>query len=130
MNYFVTGATGFIGGHLVKRLLARQGTVYALVRKGSEKKLAALRDRLGVGKDRLVSVQGDLSKPGLGVSKQKRAQLSGEITHVFHLAALYDIADEDNDAATRANVDGTRHAVQFAQSVGAKCFHHMSSIAA
>lgn len=30
MNYFVTGATGFIGKFLVERLLQRQGTVYVL----------------------------------------------------------------------------------------------------
>jgi nucleoside-diphosphate-sugar epimerase len=32
MNYFVTGATGFIGRHLLECLLARGGTVFALVR--------------------------------------------------------------------------------------------------
>ena len=37
MQYFVTGATGFIGKRLVKKLLARRGsTVYFLVRPGSE----------------------------------------------------------------------------------------------
>ena len=30
MNYFVTGATGFIGRHLVEELLKRDGTIYAL----------------------------------------------------------------------------------------------------
>ena len=36
MAYFVTGATGFIGRHLVERLLQnRQGTVYVLVREKS-----------------------------------------------------------------------------------------------
>ena len=42
MNYFVTGATGFIGRHLVDRLLAREGDVYVLVREGSADKLEAL----------------------------------------------------------------------------------------
>ncbi len=35
MAYFVTGATGFIGRHLVERLLAREGDIYVLVREGS-----------------------------------------------------------------------------------------------
>ena len=35
MNYFVTGATGFIGRYLVERLLKRDGTIYVLVREGS-----------------------------------------------------------------------------------------------
>ena len=35
MTYFVTGATGFIGRHLVELLLRRQGKIYVLVRSGS-----------------------------------------------------------------------------------------------
>ena len=42
MNYFVTGATGFIGRHLVAELLKRDATIYLLVREGSRGKLAAL----------------------------------------------------------------------------------------
>ena len=39
MSYFVTGATGFIGRHLVERLLEREGDIYVLVREGSTEKL-------------------------------------------------------------------------------------------
>ena len=46
MNYFVTGATGFIGRHLVEELLKREGTIYVLVREGSRGKVDAL-DRSG-----------------------------------------------------------------------------------
>jgi thioester reductase-like protein len=50
MQYFVTGATGFIGKRLVKTLLARRGTtVHFLVRPGSEGKLADLLHLLGRG---------------------------------------------------------------------------------
>ena len=42
MNYFVTGATGFIGRHLVQELLKRDGTIYVLVREGSRGRLDAL----------------------------------------------------------------------------------------
>ena len=47
MNYFVTGATGFIGRNLVERLLQREGTVFALVRAGSRGRLEELRTRAG-----------------------------------------------------------------------------------
>jgi thioester reductase-like protein len=53
MQYFVTGATGFIGKRLVKALLARRGaTVHFLVRPGSEGKLADLYDYWGVARPR------------------------------------------------------------------------------
>jgi len=42
MAYFVTGATGFIGRHLVDRLLERDGDVYVLVREESADKLDSL----------------------------------------------------------------------------------------
>ena len=35
MSYFVTGATGFIGRHLVEKLLERDGDIHVLVREGS-----------------------------------------------------------------------------------------------
>ena len=38
MSYFITGATGFIGGELVGLLAKRKGTIYALVRPDSEHK--------------------------------------------------------------------------------------------
>ena len=42
MRYFVTGATGFIGRHLVGELLKREGTIYVLVREGSRARLEEL----------------------------------------------------------------------------------------
>jgi len=47
MSYFVTGATGFIGRHLVERLLGRKGQVYVLVRRQSRDKIASLKASLG-----------------------------------------------------------------------------------
>ena len=56
-------------------------------------------------------------------------KLKGKIDHVFHLAAIYDLAASAEDQKV-ANVQGTRNAVRFAEAVGAGCFHHVSSIAA
>jgi NAD(P)-dependent dehydrogenase (short-subunit alcohol dehydrogenase family) len=129
MSYFVTGATGFIGRFLVDKLLQRPGTVYVLVRKDSVKKLDALRPRWGEAARRVVAVVGDLGKPRLGVSSAQAARLKGRIRHFFHLAAIYDL-EADEASQQRANVSGTRHAVELAEAIGAGRFHHMSSIAA
>jgi NAD(P)-dependent dehydrogenase (short-subunit alcohol dehydrogenase family) len=129
MSYFVTGATGFIGRHLVERLLQRDGTVYVLVREGSKGRLEELRSRWRVGSDRVVGIVGDLSQPGLGVSDADLERLRGEIDHLFHLAAIYDMT-ADAESQRMANVEGTRHMVEFAETVEAGCVHMVSSIAA
>src|SRR3954462_5810132 len=123
MNYFVTGATGFIGRHLVAELLKRDGTIHALVREGSRGKLDSLTQRLGAEEGRIVPVTGDLGKPGLGVE-----DFDEKIDHVFHLAAMYDV-EADEEASERANVEGTKHVIEFANSHDVGRFHHTSSIA-
>jgi len=129
MNYFVTGATGFIGRNLVDRLLQREGTIYALVRAGSRGRLEELRTAWGADGARVVPISGDLSQPSLGVSEEDLVTLRGAVDHFFHLAAIYDMA-AGAEAQEVANVEGTRHAVELAGAIEAGCFHQVSSIAA
>ncbi len=129
MAYFVTGATGFIGRYLVERLLARGDRVFVLVRPESMAKFEALREFWGARASRAVPVAGNLAEPNLGVSKADIRRLSGKVDHLFHLAAIYDLqaSVEEQDLA---NIVGTDHALQFAETVQAGTFHHASSIAA
>ncbi len=128
MNYFVTGATGFIGRFLVEKLLQREGTVHVLVRKGSGHKLEALKQRFPGGGDRIVPVYGDLGLPLLGLDEAQRTLLRGSIGHFFHVAAIYDLA-ASAESQQIANVEGTRNAVRCAEDLQAECFQHTSSIA-
>ena len=129
MSYFVTGATGFIGRNLVELLLEREGTIYVLVREGSKGRLEELRNRWGADPDRIVRIVGDLSEPRLGVSDSDMELLTGNVDHLFHLAAIYDMT-ADAERQRVANVEGTRHMVEFADAVDAGRIHMVSSIAA
>ena len=70
---------------------------------------------------------GDLTAPLLGVSEADRKALAG-VDHFFHLAAVYDM-EADDETNRKLNVEGTGNAVSLANELGAKHFHHTSSIA-
>ena len=132
MTYFVTGATGFIGRHLVEELLERDGDIHVLVREGSQARL----EELVLGWEmshpgaagRIKKVVGDLQLPQLGVDPGWVDAHTSKIEHLFHLAAIYDMTagDEINE---RMNVAGTRNAVALANALQAGRLHHTSSIA-
>ena len=129
MNYFVTGATGFIGGFFLEQLAARKGQIYVLVRQASREKLEALKTRLPTATaERLIPVYGDITQPSMGLSANDLSVLKGNVSQFFHFAAIYDMAaDEASQAA--ANINGTLYAVQAAEAMQASCFHHVSSVA-
>ena len=152
MNYFVTGATGFIGKFLVARLAQRladgvgapaksrsktaaatataasEGKIYVLVRESSQEKFDELKERLGEHGERLVAVYGDITTPGL-IAPSEAKKLKGKIDHVFHLAAVYDM-NMDDATTDRVNSEGTRNVVDFCNELGAPVrLHHMSSVA-
>jgi len=130
MQYFITGATGFIGKRLVGKLLERDDArIFFLVRQHDPERLQALYDYWGCDDSQVTPVVGDLTQDLLGVSAADRRKLGKKTTHFFHAAAVYDLS-ADAESQLKVNVEGTRQAVRFAEAIGAKHFHLFSSIAA
>ena len=103
MKAFVTGATGFLGSHLVRALNEAGHHTRALYR--SERKLGIL-DSLD-----FEAVAGDLSDVAL------LAEACADCDVVFHAAAKADYwKDDDRDALWRVNVDGTRNLLTAARA--------------
>ncbi|MEV3897952.1 non-ribosomal peptide synthetase [Streptomyces anulatus] len=106
----LTGATGFLGRHLLDQLLARtDARIHCLVRPGSI-------DRLPVT-DRVIPVPGDLSAPGLGLSTEDHDTLT-TLDAIYHNAAVPHFAAPYR-ALKPAHVDATAAILRLAGHSGA-----------
>ena len=103
---FFTGYPGFLGSELLPRILARRegATALCIV----QPKFAALaRERAAPLGDRVRIVEGDITSP-IDIDVD-------DITEVFHLAAVYDLAVA-RELGMRVNVEGTHNVLNFAAS--------------
>ncbi len=115
-RYAVTGATGFTGGALAKRLRSDGHEVVALVRPSSDTS-----SLLEAGVECVVVDLQDAAAIG-------RVFAQAEITAVFHIAAAYrtELADESEFFAV--NVDATRALLQATKDAGIERFVHCSTV--
>lgn len=99
MKYFITGATGFIGGEVARQLVKGGHTVIALARNP-----AAAQDLIDLG---ITVHRGDVTD-----KESMRAPMTGA-DGVFHLAAWYEIGVRDARRMEAINVGGTRHVLEL-----------------
>lgn len=109
----VTGATGFLGGALARRLAAEGAQVRAMAR--SPEKADYIRDVPGI-----EVVQGDVRQP------DRMRELTRGCDYVFHVA----VAVGDWDIQRAVNVEGTRHVMEAATAAQVTRVVYVSSIAA
>ena len=100
----LTGYPGFIGKRLAAKLLEDRPDleIAAVV----EPRMMQAAREAAVGQERLELIEGDISDRGLGVGEEAFGRLAADVTHVFHLAAIYNLA-VPLMVATRVNVGGT-----------------------
>lgn len=103
MKYFITGATGFIGGEMARQLREAGHTVVALVRSPTKAdKLAAMGVQLA---------QGDITE-----KENLRAPMQGA-DGVFHVAAWYKMGARDRKMVEAINIQGTRNVLEMMQEL-------------
>lgn len=115
MKVFVTGGTGFIGKHLVRRLILEGHQVTCLARNSLRGKVL---EEMGA---RVVA--GNVNDPSA-----LRAGMAG-CDWLFHLANLYSMWEPDAAVFQRVNVDGTRLVLETALETGVQKVVYVSTVA-
>ncbi|SCF07753.1 NADH dehydrogenase, FAD-containing subunit [Micromonospora viridifaciens] len=129
----MTGGTGFVGLALILELLRRtDDEVVCVVRPGTQDPDPRLRRLLAeaasaygrhVDLGRVRTVAGDVSRPGCGLAEPIRAP----IADFWHSAASLRYEESAATEIFATNVDGTRHALDLADRLGAAAFNYIST---
>lgn len=108
--YFITGTTGFLGGEILRTVLAQDSNAqcYCLVRDASQKKLV-------VDSDRVFPVVGDITLNHFGLNDDEYQALAKKITHIIHSAAVVQF-EKPKAFLESVNVQGARNVIEFAKA--------------
>ena len=120
MNVLVTGATGYVGNYVVKVLLEGGHAVTAVSRNGAKSSTASGKDLGTITGVKYVAA--DIGS-GAGVLDAMRG-----CDAVVNLVGI--IAQRGEQTFQRVHVDGTRHLIEAAESLGIKRFVQMSALGA
>lgn len=115
MKAFVTGGSGFIGQHVIRKLIGRGYTVFALARSAESQ---AFVEALGA-----TAVPGDITD----MASMRNGMAGSDV--VFHIAGWYKLGAPDWMQAEAINVGGTRKVLRLAQELGIPKIVYTSTIA-
>lgn len=103
MKYFITGATGFVGGALTRKVRAAGHEVHASVRNpDNAKELQAIGVKL---------FKGDIT------DKESMREAMTGVDGVFHVAGWYKIGAKDKSGGEKVNIQGTRNVLELMQEL-------------
>ena len=131
---FLTGATGYLGVHLLADLLLQKDVkVMALARASSgpaakERILSTLKKHgfPNLATNMLVAVAGDLEKPSFGLSREKFNKLAQATDCILHCGAQVNLL-KSYESLKKANVGGTQEILRLATSWRVKPVYYIST---
>lgn len=112
----LTGASGFVGGHVLRELRTHGHSVRALSRR--------------LETDAAILAQGGVPVRGALDDAASLKLAARGVSAVFHCAANTSAWSRDKAVQMATNVDGTVHLLRAAEQAGVECFVHTSSVSA
>ncbi|TWF40432.1 amino acid adenylation domain-containing protein/thioester reductase-like protein [Chitinophaga polysaccharea] len=133
----LTGATGFVGIHLLQELLDNTAaTVYCLVRARDEHHaLDKIHQAFATyhipvqenTRHRIVAVVGDFAQSSLGIAEEAYRELAAKVEVIYHSGSSVNFI-EPYSFMKKPNVDGLREIIRFAATGKMKCLSLLSTI--
>lgn len=132
-NILLTGATGFLGAHLLYKLLSesQDEKVHCLVRFPSKGRIETVLKKYQLWKDefksRIITIEGDLSKENFGLDIYSYKKLSEDISTIYHIGAETNFF-EPYSKSKKANLHGIKEIISFASSSKQKHIYYASTL--
>jgi thioester reductase-like protein len=128
----LTGATGFLGGYLLRELAATGQLVVVLARDaGTTSAEERVRGLISTWNSKhspqIVVLAGDVRTPHLGLSPAKRHWVARNCTRIVHSAASVAFQSSSNGDPWTTNVEGTARVLDLCHSLGISEMHHLST---
>ncbi|MEC2970630.1 AMP-binding protein, partial [Bacillus cereus] len=134
---FLTGATGYLGAHILERLLQLpSATIYCLVRKNEDQVIGAkLKERMEFYfgkeilqklKEKVELIEGDLSLMNLGLDLKQLGHLKNRVESIIHCGGEVRHYGE-REHFHKVNVQSTKYLLEFSKNTNAR-FHYISTL--
>jgi nucleoside-diphosphate-sugar epimerase len=129
----LTGATGFLGSHLMASLLSNEYSVIILGRSTKEETLHERISKLlrwfGIENrfNKVTCVDADLSKDNLGIEKEEYTGLCSVVSSVIHCASDTSFSESKREKVMAANMGCLKGILEFSKNAHADIFHYIST---
>jgi nucleoside-diphosphate-sugar epimerase len=129
----LTGATGFLGSHLMASMLSDGYSIIVLGRSAKEESLKERIRRLlgwfGIENrsDQVTCVDSDLSKDNLGIADEEYSRLCSKVHSVIHCASDTSFSENRREKVMAANIENLKGILEFSKNANVRHFCYIST---
>lgn len=128
----LTGATGFLGSHLMAAMLSKGYNIIVFGRSAKneslEERISRLLQWFGIdSSDQVTCIDADLSQDNLGISTGEYSRLCSVVDSVIHCASDTSFSESKREKVMAANINNLKGILEFSKNAHVSFFHYIST---